>query len=239
MIQNEFSDYSPLYITDSEREELQEFLLSDDLPEGTMTIDTLEGFFTALIISPVTTHPKAWFPLVWDMSGGGEAAKFESLEQAKRITELLTKMMTSIVVMLTNSPDDYVPLSDTIRYESDEIRDSYNKLWATGFMIGVSHNQAEWEPIFSDETASALLSAISALSVRPDDSVQLPTKKFRAFWEIVPDCVRALNEYWCPVRCSETERVKGMLLGTQSEKVGRNEPCACGSGKKFKKCCGK
>ncbi|HYG24873.1 MAG TPA: SEC-C metal-binding domain-containing protein [Verrucomicrobiae bacterium] len=23
-----------------------------------------------------------------------------------------------------------------------------------------------------------------------------------------------------------------------SEKVGRNEPCPCGSGKKFKKCCG-
>ncbi len=22
-------------------------------------------------------------------------------------------------------------------------------------------------------------------------------------------------------------------------KVGRNQPCACGSGKKFKKCCGK
>lgn len=25
----------------------------------------------------------------------------------------------------------------------------------------------------------------------------------------------------------------------KSEKVGRNEPCPCGSGKKFKKCCGK
>lgn len=24
-----------------------------------------------------------------------------------------------------------------------------------------------------------------------------------------------------------------------SEKVGRNEPCPCGSGKKYKKCCGK
>ncbi|MBI5083521.1 MAG: SEC-C domain-containing protein [Acidobacteria bacterium] len=24
----------------------------------------------------------------------------------------------------------------------------------------------------------------------------------------------------------------------RSEKVGRNEPCPCGSGKKYKKCCG-
>ncbi|MBM7070738.1 SEC-C domain-containing protein [Shewanella sp. 202IG2-18] len=25
----------------------------------------------------------------------------------------------------------------------------------------------------------------------------------------------------------------------ESPKVGRNDPCPCGSGKKFKKCCGK
>jgi preprotein translocase subunit SecA len=25
----------------------------------------------------------------------------------------------------------------------------------------------------------------------------------------------------------------------KSRKVGRNEPCPCGSGKKFKQCCGK
>ena len=25
----------------------------------------------------------------------------------------------------------------------------------------------------------------------------------------------------------------------QAEKVGRNDPCSCGSGKKYKKCCGK
>jgi len=25
----------------------------------------------------------------------------------------------------------------------------------------------------------------------------------------------------------------------QSSKVGRNDPCPCGSGKKYKRCCGK
>ena len=37
--------------------------------------------------------------------------------------------------------------------------------------------------------------------------------------------------------------VDGKLVGPQTEvrkqpKIGRNEPCPCGSGKKFKKCCG-
>ena len=37
-----------------------------------------------------------------------------------------------------------------------------------------------------------------------------------------------------PVNQSTIEAVKN----DQGEKVGRNDPCPCGSGKKFKKCCG-
>jgi uncharacterized protein YchJ len=43
---------------------------------------------------------------------------------------------------------------------------------------------------------------------------------------------------------SELSNVATMLRGTSSSvtvgrpKVGRNDPCPCGSGKKFKKCCG-
>jgi len=33
--------------------------------------------------------------------------------------------------------------------------------------------------------------------------------------------------------------VDGELMPTTSSKVGRNEPCPCGSGKKFKQCCGR
>ncbi len=55
--------------------------------------------------------------------------------------------------------------------------------------------------------------------------------------EFIPACVIAIADYW---------RGKGPLMGSQapeqertSTKVGRNDPCPCGSGKKFKKCCGK
>jgi len=33
-------------------------------------------------------------------------------------------------------------------------------------------------------------------------------------------------------------RTTGPVAQPHSPKVGRNEPCPCGSGKKFKKCCG-
>ncbi len=36
----------------------------------------------------------------------------------------------------------------------------------------------------------------------------------------------------------ERSSVAGAVLTTKKSKVGRNEPCPCGSGKKYKKCCG-
>ena len=35
------------------------------------------------------------------------------------------------------------------------------------------------------------------------------------------------------------EERKGQDLKTEKKEIGRNDPCPCGSGKKYKKCCGK
>jgi hypothetical protein len=57
------------------------------------------------------------------------------------------------------------------------------------------------------------------------------------------DMARALNIEWTP---DLIEQVYARHLGAKHEpvvsrasRVGRNEPCSCGSGKKFKKCCGR
>ena len=44
-----------------------------------------------------------------------------------------------------------------------------------------------------------------------------------------------MYEHWLPYREALYERE---VAKTLQEKVGRNDPCPCGSGKKFKKCCG-
>ena len=43
------------------------------------------------------------------------------------------------------------------------------------------------------------------------------------------------HAYWLPYRQAVHERAMAKAM---QPKVGRNEPCLCGSGKKFKKCCG-
>ncbi len=41
-----------------------------------------------------------------------------------------------------------------------------------------------------------------------------------------------------PEDISDLEKLLNPPRPIRSEKVGRNDPCPCGSGKKYKKCCG-
>jgi uncharacterized protein len=61
--------------------------------------------------------------------------------------------------------------------------------------------------------------------------------------EFVPACVTAIAAYW---RRKGPKQISMPLTPGPSSvphrfasKVARNDPCPCGSGKKFKKCCGK
>jgi uncharacterized protein len=55
----------------------------------------------------------------------------------------------------------------------------------------------------------------------------------------LPMAVQAIHAYWLPFRQKSAPGLApdSFHLGG-SPKVGRNAPCPCGSGKKYKKCCG-
>ena len=55
-------------------------------------------------------------------------------------------------------------------------------------------------------------------------------RKLREFFTL--NCQATLDKINAAVRNPETKEVRVL-------KVGRNEPCPCGSGKKYKKCCGR
>ena len=53
--------------------------------------------------------------------------------------------------------------------------------------------------------------------------------------EAIPSSVLGIVAYW---RMAPAERRALSLQFKRDMKIGRNEPCPCGSGRKFKKCCG-
>jgi hypothetical protein len=55
----------------------------------------------------------------------------------------------------------------------------------------------------------------------------------RLYRSRLPEIVQELHEYWIAWR-----RGRAPISELGSGKVGRNDPCPCGSGRKYKKCCG-
>jgi len=58
----------------------------------------------------------------------------------------------------------------------------------------------------------------------------------RARWRPVDDVASAIG--WWGDFAREESHVTTAQPGKTQPKTGRNEPCPCGSGRKFKKCCG-
>lgn len=51
--------------------------------------------------------------------------------------------------------------------------------------------------------------------------------------ELIPACVAGIDGFWKERR----GRAKAGSGQAKSAKVGRNDPCPCGSGRKYKRCC--
>ena len=47
---------------DVDLEALEEYLLSSDLPDGTMLLSELDGYLTAIAVSPRAIPPEDWLP---------------------------------------------------------------------------------------------------------------------------------------------------------------------------------
>lgn len=67
-----------------------------------------------------------------------------------------------------------------------------------------------------------------------DELTKTPARRAKIAKDI-PQAVMAMHDYWLPLRLAVYERE---LARAMQPKMGRNEPCPCGSGRKFKKRCG-
>jgi uncharacterized protein len=222
----------------AERDELAEFLESDLAPDEALNICMLHGYLTAIAIGPVTLMPSQWLPGIWGEAG--EPA-FSTLERAQHILNLIIRFYNEIVGTFMETPEQFLP--DLYEYEENGEQKVSAEEWCIGFSMGVHLRSEAWDPLLEDEELSGLLAPIVAFSMDEVwDEVtagQDPVKVREKLIAALPTVVQAIHAYWLPFR----KKIMSGLTPDSfpfggSPKVGRNEPCPCGSGKKFKKCCG-
>jgi uncharacterized protein len=233
-LENEISD--PL--DDEELAFLDEFLLyrmdvetSDRIAaaggdEGILDVSELDGFLTAIASGPSPIAPSRWLPAVW----GAQQPTWESENQFEEVFEMLIRHQNSIVETLMQAPDQFEPMFNG--HEAGGTTHLIADEWCSGYMRGVELDADAWKKNETD--IAALLGPIKLWGT--EEGVDLVNAMSEADQErergAIAASARALHKYWLARRTPPPAPVRRV-----EPKVGRNDPCPCGSGKKYKQCC--
>ena len=217
-------------LTEEEFDELDAFLMSDATGEEAMDIAMLDGFLTALAIGPNTLPPSQWLPHVW----GGEMV-WESTAQAQRMMSLVFRHLNDIVCYLRDEPDSFEPLLYERELEGHTIL--ILDEWCSGFVEGMALDEEAWRPLLESDEGDDLLYPILLYGTEAGfeelmANAELHDAEHDEVAASLGERILAIKDWWLPARKAKA------TVRREQPKVGRNELCPCGSGKKFKKCCG-
>ncbi|MEW8508262.1 MAG: UPF0149 family protein [Candidatus Thiodiazotropha sp.] len=225
---------SPL--NDDEIDRLDQFLINridneiitEEMDEGIFDISTLDGFLTAIVSGPVPIPPSVWLRSVW----GDFEPEWESEEAFSEILALLIRHMNGIVQTLMQYPDDFEPLY--LQRRVDNMTYTIVDEWCEGYFRGTELSPEAW--LAGGDRIAKLLNPIFAFTEATDwqghnqDDHEVVTMQ-----QAIAPNDREIHAYWVTRRIDQPQQNPSMR-GDQS-RVGRDDPCPCGSGKKFKKCC--
>jgi len=228
-----FTQNEPL--TEAELDRLGDFLKSCKGGKA-MNVGTLDGFFAALIAGPEIVMPSEYYREVF----GGEMSdtcEFPSLDEANEILGLMMRHWNTIAGTLFKG-EVYVPI-----LLEDDSGMAHGNNWARGFMRGMGMRHDGWAELVNDEEHGGCLIPMMMLCHEHDEDPELRPKPISPEKRddiIVHMAAGLLGAY----RYFRAHREANAVVGTAgprltAPKTGRNDPCLCGSGKKYKKCCGK
>jgi uncharacterized protein len=209
----------------------ERLLESDATPAFSMVLSELDGFLTGIAAGPGAIEPDEFLRVVW----GGEEGIVQDTDP---VVTLILMRLEEIQSALRVGPQALSPVFWEREDGSEDAGD-----WANGFMHAIDLRLDEWEPLFQNRRAQPLLSPILLLATDMDGKPFLPLEaeddepsdeEIAKITTMIPFSAAAIHDFW------EVEALRGDVVWPMVREVkpGRNEPCSCGSGKKYKKCCG-
>jgi uncharacterized protein len=223
-------------LTDAELDRLEDLLDSPALAETAMRTDALHGFLAAVASAPVPIPRERW--LAEALGDAGPGAE-------RRDAQVLIERLFADVALQLLEGHGVEPLLYPVADAADDAEEVLDYApWCEGYLAGMSLAEPPWSDFAEgDELASRVAPFLAlALEGAPrdasapgplDDVAPEELAEFTGFArERLPEAVQEVYD-WLDAR-----RPKAEPLRREAPKVGRNDPCPCGSGRKHKHCCG-
>ena len=240
-----FEDYDA---QDAELDALREH--DEEMPQW----EFCEGFLAALVCSRRLVPPDDYWPVLL----GETFQPMERMEFVWRWRRRWAEVMSALDEPVDTLQDEraYCPEALDVRgamlaLPAGERADvdlaslpSYAQVWAIGFMYAVETWPDDWAPPRDADAARMLDEALSDIVALTEDDTAKPTLSMYAEDGLPSVSVRRLEAFDAVVWAVYDLRLLWKSMGPRVEAVrkvaepGRNDPCPCGSGKKYKKCHG-
>ncbi|RZL38909.1 MAG: prepilin peptidase [Rubrivivax sp.] len=246
-------------LTDAEFAELDELLA--DTPEPLQPLDAsmLDGYLCGVIVQPRLIELDEWLPNIFDYDGG---LLPDSVDAAwlDRLTQLVERRHAALnkglaedgwfdpVVLDIDEEQQPAPLPEDASEDERSARASYDALgpisralmpWVAGFQHAVLCFP-ELADMPNDDVAAALARLYRHLPAETDEEKEVVATLDRE--HPLKDLDDAIEELVVSVAdladLTEAERYRVETIRRDTPKVGRNDPCPCGSGRKYKQCHG-
>lgn len=206
--------------------------------DSCMNLAMLDGFFTALVSAPNLVLPSQYLDVIWS----GERV-FESKAHLEETLGLLTRHWNHVLEQLQLCIESQTPFEPFL-YEP-HADDIHGADWALGYMTGMGLWSTGWEQCFAEDDFEMLLSPVFLLvqaadseSDLDDEAVHYSQQDYQEILHAMMMTVPVIHALFEPYRHGQP-LPSAQPVRQAAAKVGRNELCPCGSGKKFKQCCGK
>lgn len=206
-----------------------------------MSFPEIHGFFTAIGSSPFLITPSLWLDKVLK-------EPFDSQEEVTSTHDLLMRFHNQVLRTLKNGKITPLLSCKSCKWSKDVDPQALSQ-WCSGYMRGSTYYGDLWEEREEDPESEILSLAVFSLLLFVEDKKQaLPKQKLKSIQKqehledmkqkvlpTFPVIIQGLYDYWQDTAEDLESAEEDMLHSLPM--LGRNDPCFCGSRKKFKKCC--
>ena len=238
-------------LTDDECLELDRLLAETPRPFEPMDVVMLDGYLCGVLVQPVAVEPSAWLPNVFDVNGRlmpdellgawHERAVALMLRRHQALNQALFEEGAFDPLIVDEDDEDAAQAgADEAPPPADVAAVSRPLVeWVAGFHFAAGLFQA-LEDLDDDSVGFALARIYRHLPAEDDEQREMHAAldaelPLASVDEAVDDLVAAVAEI---ADFTRDLRFQVDTVRRETPKVGRNDPCPCGSGKKFKRCHG-
>jgi len=191
--------------------------------DAVLSVSELDGFLTALVSCEREIPVEQWLPAIW----AGQVPTWSAV-QGERFSRKVLSLLEDIEWNLSQEGGEFEAL-----FAEDEVDGQLYTVvedWCHGYMRGTE--LCGWLDL---ELPEEVMEALSLIAVHTSEEgvaelEKLGDEEFEQYVDAIEPAAQGLYLHFRSQRPAAQPLRKG-------PQVGRNDPCPCGSGKKFKQCC--